>query len=104
MGDLKQEEDLRKASSGKIEINQVLNQDNILAKSKNAKTVIKNEISRYATQKGKKNDDNHVENGDASVTFDDFDSKDVLMIPNMNSVCEWVMDSDCSFHKTPNKS
>lgn len=54
MGDLKQEEDLRKASSGKIEINQVLNQDNILAKSKNAKTVIKNEISRYATQKGKK--------------------------------------------------
>lgn len=54
MGDLKQEEDLRKASSGKIEINQVLNQDNILAKSKNAKTVIKNEISRYATQKEKK--------------------------------------------------
>lgn len=44
-----------------------------------------------------------TENGDISVASYGYDSSDVLVASNGDSGQEWVVDSGCSFHMTPNK-
>uniref|UniRef100_A0A803PJ91 Reverse transcriptase Ty1/copia-type domain-containing protein n=1 Tax=Cannabis sativa TaxID=3483 RepID=A0A803PJ91_CANSA len=41
---------------------------------------------------------------DATVGSDDYDSAGALLVTSKNSDSEWILDSGCSFHMTPNKS
>ena len=43
------------------------------------------------------------DNGNAAIVQDDFDSSDVLVVSSSNSSKEWIMDSGCTWHMTPNK-
>ena len=43
------------------------------------------------------------DNGDAAIAQDDFESSDVLVVSSSDSKKEWIMDSGCTWHMTPNK-
>src|SRR4051812_42912307 len=43
------------------------------------------------------------DNGNASIVQDDFESSDVLVVSSSDSRKEWIMDSSCNWHMTPNK-
>lgn len=42
------------------------------------------------------------DNGDAAIAQDDFESSDVLVVSSSDSKKEWIMDSGCTWHMTPN--
>src|SRR3954471_23054695 len=43
------------------------------------------------------------DNGNASIVQDDFESSDVLVVSSSDFKKEWIMDSGCTWHMTPNK-
>ena len=43
------------------------------------------------------------DNGNGSIVQDDFDLSDVLVFSRSDSRKEWIMDSGCTWHMTPNK-
>ena len=43
------------------------------------------------------------DNGNATIFQDGYESFDVLVVSSRNSNKEWVMDSRCTWHMTPNK-
>ena len=43
------------------------------------------------------------DNGNTAIVQDDFDSSDVLVVSSSNSSKEWILDSGCTWHMTPNK-
>ncbi|TXG72438.1 hypothetical protein EZV62_001017 [Acer yangbiense] len=54
-------------------------------------------------RKNKKRQDSESENGDADVVSEGYESADVLIASEMDASKEWVLDSGCTFHMTPNK-
>lgn len=39
----------------------------------------------------------------ATIVQDDYESSDVVVVTSNNSSKEWIMDSGCTWHVTPNK-
>ena len=60
----------------------------------NVAIVIRRGITRKSVLKGKRR----------TVASDDYDSADILVVSSSDFGGEWVLDSSCSFHTTPNRS
>ena len=52
----------------------------------------------------KSHGDKFKENDDATVASDGYKSVEVLAISNMDSEKEWIIDSGCLYHMTPNRT
>ena len=52
----------------------------------------------------KQNRNKPKETSDAVVASDGYDLAEALVVSNMDYEKEWIMDSGCSFHMTPNKA
>ncbi|KAG8364666.1 hypothetical protein BUALT_Bualt18G0022200 [Buddleja alternifolia] len=60
-------------------------------------------IRRLCPERQKKNLEKQKEQADIVVASDGYESADVLMVSSINSEREWILDSGCTFHMTPNK-
>ena len=54
-------------------------------------------------QKGNRQD-RSKEPGNATLVEDGYKSAEAVMVSHENTETEWILDSGCSFHMTPNKS
>ena len=59
---------------------------------------LKNKLNR------ENNNNKTKDKGEASVASDGYDSADVLVVSDVDSGLEWILDSGCSFHMCPNKN
>ena len=48
--------------------------------------------------------DKYVNKGDAAIVEDGYESTEVLAVSDTSSTSDWIMDSGCSFHMTPNRT
>ncbi|KAG8362995.1 hypothetical protein BUALT_BualtUnG0016000 [Buddleja alternifolia] len=60
-------------------------------------------IRRLCPDRLKKNAEKNKEQADVAVASDGYESADVLTVSNNNSENEWILDSGCTFHMTPNR-
>lgn len=96
---------------GRIEKIEFKNKDRPRSKSKTKKKCFvchkPGHFKRECPERKKKGAKNKKVSGDANVAFEDYESNgsyEVLAISNKKSGDEWVLDSGCSFHMTPNES
>lgn len=61
------------------------------------------DFKRDCPERKKKDPEKQGEKGDTSVASYGYYSYDILVVSNGDSRQEWVVDSRCSFHMTPNK-
>ena len=54
--------------------------------------------------KRKKNKDQEESKGEVEVTQDGYESSEVLVVSTCESERNWILDSGCSFHMTPNRN
>lgn len=80
------------------------------SKSKNGKKIIKcyycheeGHIRRLCPKRKKETKDKETISGDAAVVEEGYESSDVLVVTTNNSDKQWILDSGCSFHMTPNR-
>ncbi|KAG8382493.1 hypothetical protein BUALT_Bualt05G0083000 [Buddleja alternifolia] len=60
-------------------------------------------IKRFCPERQQKKNDERKENVDVAISEDGYDSADVLLVSNESTEKEWILDSGCTFHTTPNK-
>ena len=58
---------------------------------------------RFCPKKNKRWRDQDESKGEVEIAQDTYDSADVLVVSTIESNKNWILDSGCSFHMTPNK-
>ena len=58
---------------------------------------------RLCLTRKKTGKEKEIEQVNATVLEDGYESDDVLVVATHSSNKQWIMDSGCSFHMTPNK-
>ena len=61
-------------------------------------------IRRLCPYRQKGNQEKKKDQAKMAVASDGYESANILMVSSVNSEKEWILDSGCAFHMTPNKA
>ena len=61
-------------------------------------------IRRLSPERQKGNQESKRKQAELVVVSDGYESSDALAVSSVDSEKEWILDSGCTFHMTPNKS
>ena len=61
-------------------------------------------IRRLSPERKKGNQESKRKQAELAVVSDGYESSDALAVSSVDSEKEWILDSGCTFHMTPNKS
>ena len=61
-------------------------------------------IRKMCPERQKGNPEKKSEPAEVAIVGEGYELADVLIVSSINSDKEWILDSGCTFHMTPNKS
>lgn len=61
-------------------------------------------MRKVCPERQRGNQERKKDEAEAAVVTDGYESAEILMVSSVNSEKEWILDSGCTFHMTPNKA